>query len=279
MRAAQFRILSRLLEGLPIPEYIHAFERGKSIPVMAQTHIQKGLVISIDLKDFFHSIKQKHLLEMFQGLGVALAPAKLLSEVCTYKSFVPQGAITSPKLSNLVAAYSFGPVLKQFCDSKGYSLSIYADDVTISTPTDLISEGNGALVKEILDVTKAAVEPFGFRLNRKKTKVMRPFQRQYVCGVVVNAKSNLKRGERARLRAIVHNCKQNGLEAEAQKMSMSATGFASHIRGKLGWFNQLNPEAGGRLLNQFEEVLQQHQALSESGSENELPVTGVAQSA
>lgn len=268
MRAAQYRILVNLLETIPVPEYIHAFERGRSIPIMARRHLQKGLVISIDLKDFFHSIKQKHLQELFSGLGIQATPARVLSELCTYKSFVPQGALTSPKVSNLVAAYSFGPMLKEFCDDRGYALSIYADDVTISTDTDLISEGNGSSVEEILNFVKTSVEAFGFKVNRKKTKVMRPFQRQYVCGVVVNAKANLKRSERNRLRAMVHNCKQNGLQAEAEKSAMSPEGFASHLRGKLGWFNQLNPEAGERLLQEFQKAVDAYQALQEGDSEN-----------
>lgn len=255
MRSVQYLILNKLLNDVPVPEYIHAFERGRSIPVMAAQHTSKGVIISIDLKDFFTSIKQRHLQAMFEHMGVGVVPARTLSEICTYDSFVPQGALTSPKVSNLISSLTFGPVLKEFCDSRGLTMSIYADDIVISVDTDIVSERGYGATRELIDVVTGCVESFGFKVNRKKTKVMRPFQRQYVCGVVVNQTTNLQQKERRRLRAIVHNCEVNGLAAEAAKNDLSSTAFASQITGKLGWFGQLNPEAAGALQTRFKVVV------------------------
>ncbi len=140
MRVVQYKILKGILEKVDIPNYIYAFEKGKNIPEMAEIHVGKKVVISVDLKDFFTSIKQYHLLQMFQHLGFGVNPATTLSELCTYKAFVPQGALTSPKLSNLFTSLTFGPLLKEYCDRKGYILSIYADDITISRNTDFSGE-------------------------------------------------------------------------------------------------------------------------------------------
>ena len=255
MRSAQYLILTKLLNDVPIPEYIHAFERGRSIPAMAAQHVGKGVILSIDLKDFFTSLKQKHLQAMFEHMGIDAVPARTLSELCTYDSFVPQGALTSPKVSNLVSSLTFGQTLKQFCDSRGLTMSIYANDITISSDTDIVAERGYSATKEIVDVVTGCVESFGFRVNRKKTKVMRPFQRQYVCGVVVNRRTNLQQKERRRLRAIVHNCEVNGIAAEAAKNDLSSETFASQITGKLGWFGQLNSEAAGALQTRFKAVV------------------------
>lgn len=258
MRTAQYLILNRVLEQVPIPDYIHAFERGRSIPAMAQQHVGKGVVISLDLKDFFTSIKQRHLQEIFEHLGIAPTPARTLSEICTYDSFVPQGALTSPKLSNIVSSLTFGPILKEYCDERGLTLSIYADDITISADADIVAERGILSAHEIIGYVSQCVAGFGFRINRQKTKIMRPFQRQYVCGVVVNQKTNLQQRERRRLRAIVHNCQVNGIETEAAKNNLSPETFISQVTGKINWFAQLNQENGRALMETFRIAVEQY---------------------
>lgn len=268
MRVIQYKILTRILNQIEVPEYIYAFEKGKSIPKMAESHVGKALVISIDLKDFFTSIKQYHLFALFKHLGFGEVPARTLSELCTYKSFVPQGALTSPKLSNIVTALTFGPTLKKYCDDRGFTMTIYADDVTISMDTDLKrTEGNGA-IEEILNTIAYEVSKYGFRINTAKTKIMQNSQRQYVCGVVVNRKLNLQKTERNKLRAIVYNCIQNGVEAEAVKNKLSASQFFDKTMGRLNWFSQLNPEAGARLKEAMQSlvVVEQGQPNAEAGA-------------
>jgi len=257
MRAVQYRILKEILEKVEVPGYIHAFERGRSIPTMARAHVGKGLVISIDLKDFFTSIKQYHLFQIFKHLGFGDAPARTLSELCTYQAFVPQGGLTSPKLSNIVTALTFGPILKEYCDRNGYTITIYADDVTISANEDLIGKYGIGAVEEILQFVSDTVSSFGFRVNRRKTKLMRPFQRQYVCGVVVNRTINLQKTERRKLRAMVYNVKRHGVEAEAARSGLTPSAFISRLMGRLNWFSQLNPEAGARLLSKLREVVEE----------------------
>lgn len=257
MRAVQYRILTKLLEPIQIPDYVYAFEKGKNIPKMAEAHVGKGLIISVDLKDFFGSIKQHHLYELFQNLGFGNDPARTLSELCTYKSFVPQGALTSPKLSNFITTFTFGPAIKEYCDQHGYNLTIYADDITISCEEDLVKQSGYDAAFEIVSFVSQLVSRYGFRINREKTKVMRPFQRQYVCGAVVNSKVNLQKTERNRLRAIVHNSKLNGLTAEAAKSNTTVEQFVNRTMGQLNWFSQLNPTAGARLKSTFREVVQE----------------------
>lgn len=255
MRSVQFRIL-QLLDQIKVPDYIYAFEKGKSIPTMAQHHTGKSLVISIDLKDFFTSIKEIHLFTLFTLLGINQKPARTLSEMCTYKSFVPQGALTSPKVSNLITAATFGPQLKAYCDQMGYVLTIYADDITISSSQDLTQQ-EGRPIETILSFVSQLVRSFGFKINHEKTKVMHYSQRQYVCGAVVNVKVNLQKSERRILRAIVHNVSRHGVESESAKSGVTPEAFVAKIMGRLNWFSQLNPEAGGSLKVKFGEALQE----------------------
>jgi RNA-directed DNA polymerase len=254
MRIIQYKILTQILDKIEVPEYIHAFEKGRSIPKMAESHVGKAMVVSIDLEDFFTSIKQYQLFELFQHLGFSEKPARTLSEICTYDSFVPQGALTSPKLSNIMTALTFGPSIKEYCDQKGFTLSIYADDITISIDKETLEQYKGNIAEDIIRTVSQKVKAYRFKINKRKTKVMRPFQRQYVCGAVVNSKVNLQKSERNKLRAMVYNCNKNGIEAEATKSGISADLFYSKLMGRLNWFSQLNPEAGARLKSKLREV-------------------------
>jgi RNA-directed DNA polymerase len=254
MRVAQYRILKEILEKISIPEYIHAFEKDKNIPSMAALHVNKRVVISLDLKDFFTSIKQYHVYQLFEHLGFSPMPARTLSELCTYKSFVPQGALTSPKLSNIVTALTFGPHIKHYCDTKGYTLSIYADDITISSDSKLDGQDGRDSIPSLIEFITGQLTRYGFKLNREKIKVMSNYQRQYVCGAVVNQKVNMQKRERHKLRAIIHNCERNGIVNEAAKNQLTAGQFTSKIMGKLNWFAQLNPEAGEREKEKFKQV-------------------------
>lgn len=254
MRVIQYKILKEILEKVDIPDYVYAFEKGKNIPAMAEIHVGKKVVVSLDLKDFFTSIKQRHLLQVFQHLGFGEDPALTLSELCTFKAFVPQGALTSPKISNLFTALTFGPAIKEFCDSKGYSLSIYADDITISRNGNPSGEEGKTATRELIEFVSNTVAGFGMRINTEKTKVMHPYQRQWVCGTVVNQKVNMLKKDRYSLKAIVHNCEKNGIKFEAAKTGVTPGEFAAKVIGKLGWFAQLNKEPGTRLKERFKAV-------------------------
>jgi hypothetical protein len=83
------------------------------------------------------------------------------------------------------------------------SYSRYADDLTFSGPADLPA---GTLRRV---VTGIALEE-GFRVAPEKTSVRRRHSRQLVCGVVVNERLNVPRGEYDLLKAILHDAARNG---------------------------------------------------------------------
>lgn len=249
MRVAQYRILTRILDKLTLPDYIFAFERDKSIPGMADLHIGKRCVISVDIKDFFHSITQAKVKALLQDLGIRSTPATTMSELMTFKSFVPQGALTSPKVSNLIAATTFGPEIKTLCDQKGYTLTIYADDVTISSDGPME-------IKETIDALLEIITRHGFRINKQKTKVMTSARRQYVCGVVVNSKRNLPVQERDLLKAQVHNVERNGVaQAALDNGFETPEAFIHHLKGRLNWFKQLNQPKADKLILRLNNAL------------------------
>jgi RNA-directed DNA polymerase len=244
---------------VPVPEYIHGFEKNKSIPKMAAAHVGKKTVISLDIKDFFPSIKQYMVKELFIKIGFDLIPAVVLSEICTYKSYVPQGSLTAPKISNLIAAGTFGPEVKKFCEENDITLTIYADDLTMSFTKDFESnEIRNAFSSRVISTISEIVKKYGFFINRQKTKIMGRNTRQWVCGAVVNDKVNMRKTERQMLRAVVHNVIKNSVEVEAGKAGLTGEAFLRRYAGRINWMCQLNMDAGVQLKAQFRKKAQEY---------------------
>ena len=261
MRTIQYRILTKFLNRLTLPDYVYAFEKNRNIPSMAALHVGKYCIISVDIKDFFHSIKQATLYNIMCRLGLGDMPARTISELCTYKAFVPQGALTSPKISNLITSVTFGPEIKNYCTTNNLTLTIYADDVTVSTNNRDINP------REVIQEITRIIQSHGFRINRKKTKIMFHGSRQYVCGAVVNSKVNLIVKERKKLRAIIHNITKNGIEAEAAKTGLEPSKFLNFLRGRVNWFRQLNPTMGQKYFDQLKTYLLEVKAKAEKDAE------------
>lgn len=271
MKIAQAIIQKRLLNFLDMPAYLWAFEKGKSITGMAKLHVGKDWVLSLDIQNYFPSIKQVTIVDMLESHGITGEAARLISEIVTYKFFLPQGAITSPKISNLYTAFTFGPDLASALSELDIVFTIYADDITFSfnfSPRlwedvleiykDVLPEedrmeipsvsSGKALCTLLTDLTQKILTKHQLRLNKKKVKVMGPGIRHWVCGIVANRRVNLAREQRDFLRAVVHNISVNGLEAEAAKSGKEPGEFLASIRGRLGWYSQLNPERAEPLL-------------------------------
>ena len=256
LRILQQRILTNILGYVNLPSYIYGFEAGKSIKKMADIHVGKDVVLSLDISDYFPSIKQYMVKGMFIGMGIKDTAATVLSELVTYKAFVPQGSITAPKISNIISAYTFGPKIEAFCKARNMDMTIYADDITISynnTKAELADRIEVA--NEVIRFVKTTLQEFRFRVNSKKTKVMPNYRRQWVCGAVVNEKVNMLKKERAKLRAIVFNCQKNGIDAEANKTGMKPEKFISKHIGRINWLCQLNEDKGVELKLRFKKIV------------------------
>ena len=249
LRTVQYLILQKELNKIELPDYLYAFEKGRNAREMAEMHVQKSFVLSYDLKDFFGSIKQRLIKEIFCRYFPE-EKAVLLSELVCFHNFVPQGTVTAPKVANIVVASTFGPELVEYFKTLNATFTVYADDLTVSF-TRLLSP------TEVKDITKMIVDTlykYRLRLNHGKTKVMPFMTRQYVLGATVNVKVNLPRERRDRLKAAVHGLRVRGVEAEAQRFNVTPGELLANIQGRINWYRQLNPERGGRLYEQFQEI-------------------------
>ncbi len=170
-----------------------AFEKKSSILNNAAPHIGKPVILALDVKDFFPSLKYSMVLDLFRKSGFAPACAVLLAKLCTFKGHVPQGAVTSPQLSNLLLA-EFDFNLSQYCEAGNISVTRYADDLTFSGNLSDVT------ITDLIRYCRSHLKEYGLRLNSKKIRVLRNGGRQEVTGIVVNEKPNVSRTERRFLR-------------------------------------------------------------------------------
>lgn len=218
LKRVQRQILRRLLRRLRAHPCAMGFERGRSIADNARLHVNADVVIRMDLKDFFGSTSADRVFAYFRFIGYDAESAELLTRLCTHNGSLPQGAPTSPRLSNLMN-YRLDARLAFLAARRGMTYTRYADDITFSFheekaaaavrqyPKTLERYCNKApRPNDIIVAAKTIIEDEGYRLHmRKKLRIARRHQRQLVTGLVVNHTPNLPRATRRRLRAIEHH--------------------------------------------------------------------------
>lgn len=265
LKYVQTQVAGKILDKVELPDYITGFRKGIGMRTTAEKHASKKIVVSLDIQNFFNSIKQTHLMELFRSFfHYPKRVSKILSEICTYKYFVPQGAPSSPALSNIVGYYFFDRKVEEIATRYGFTMTRYADDITLSTDKEYpkeekeLEDGKVVITSEIdkmVDEIEEVLKKAGFKLNKYKTKVMRSPARKWVLGQVVNEEPNILRREYNILRCIVHNIEMSSLEEQSKRKEMTEYQFLAWLRGKLAHLKQVNPRKGEYLMDRLELAL------------------------
>lgn len=202
-KALQRTILKRLLQALDAHPLACGFEEGASIVDAAIPHQNKRVIVKMDVRNFFESTTAERIQKWFEAIGWDSGTAALLTRLTTNEGHLPQGAPTSPRLSNLVNAPLDQALLLLARKHKGH-YSRYADDITMSF--DIV---RGRTLRGLTQVVRRILRSYGYSMHGgKKLKVFRQNQRQQVLGLVVNSKVALPRKTRRWLRAVRHRFDQ-----------------------------------------------------------------------
>jgi retron-type reverse transcriptase len=216
-KALQRRILRRLLAGLKVHPAALGFRKGASIVDHARRHAGKATVLRLDVVDFFPSTKAARVERYFRAIGWDAEAAATLARWTTHDGGLPQGAPTSPALSNLVnhlldvQLTTLARRTSLRAKDLDVAYSRYADDITFSLSREhpvrrTHKRGRGIFVRGLVQRTERLLKAHGYTLHRgEKLKVRRAHQRQVVTGLVVNDEPALPREVRRRLRAIRHH--------------------------------------------------------------------------
>lgn len=263
LKKAQHWILEFILSKLPVTDAAHGFVPGRSTVTNARAHVGRDVVVNCDLKDFFPSITFKRVRGVFEVIGYSPAVSTILALLCTEaprtkvvhegrefwvavgERALPQGAPTSPALSNQIAR-KLDQRLEGVCKKIGWSYTRYADDLTFSAES-----GQRERIGWLLARVRHIALDEGFAMNPKKTRVQRKARRQDVTGVVVNDKPATPREEIRRLRAILHGAKRTGLEAQNRQ---GHPAFEAYVRGKIAYVSMIDHEKGEKLRRDLDVI-------------------------
>jgi len=187
-----------IMNAMTVNDSATAYIKGKSIINNVKPHVSKEIIIKIDLKDFFPSITTKRVYETFRYLEWDRKTSKIISNISTYKGVLPQGAPSSPVISNIICL-KLDKRLNSISKKYNANYTRYADDITFSFDIDTGKHN------EFIHLVKKIISDEKFQIQKdKKIKVLRPHHRQKITGLVINQKINLPRETKRMIRAMEH---------------------------------------------------------------------------
>lgn len=243
------RKLLQVFEGMYSPRKVaHGFVEGRSAVTNAAQHIKRKHILNVDLKDFFPSISQDRINGLLFTLGVPLDVCKRVCSICCVRNQLPQGAPTSPILSNMIAM-KMDRQFMSFCKPHRIRYTRYADDLTFSVftnPRSLFSgevPTPGKIEANLLssELTEIVLSN-GFTINEKKIRYFGPNSRKEVTGVLVSDTLNLRRTFVRNIRSMLFGIEKHGFPSAQIKFSTRYGNIASlreHLRGKISWLSQV----------------------------------------
>lgn len=260
LKFVQARILERFLSGLTYPEHIAAYVPERTTRYSAEKHVNKKLLIVIDLKDFFPSTRRAWIRKAIQQeFSLPFEVASAIADVSTIpvetptgtRYIVPQGAPTSGAICNWVAHNRIDKPLLELCKSAGMEYTRYADDLAFSSDQLLSKDETNRFIRQVSKIIKKG----GYEVNRKKLRVTRPGRQQRLLGMTINVKPNIIRLHYRRLRARIHNCKMKGFDNVAIEMGLvSGEALKSQIVGKISYYHMINAEKAAKLMAQYKDA-------------------------
>nr|WP_199326022.1 reverse transcriptase domain-containing protein [Nostoc parmelioides] len=234
------RKLNQVLQAVyEIKPSVHGFVMGKNIVTNAQAHAKKRYVFNIDLKDFFPSINFGRVRGMFMATPYGLHPevATVLAQICCHNNQLPQGAPTSPIITNMICA-KMDSQLQRLAKECKATYTRYADDITFSTtlpkfPRDLayiVNDENEEKLN-VGDTLIQIISENGFEVNESKVRLQIKGNHQEVTGLTTNIFPNIDRNYIRQVRAMLHAWAKFGLE-DAEKEYQRKHEFRSRFNQK-----------------------------------------------
>lgn len=236
-------ILQNILYKREYHPYAKAYIPKKSIRDNVKFHTKRKIVMTLDIHDFFGSINDDDVYHIFSNMGYSDWVADLLAKLTCLNKSLPQGAPTSPALSNLYM-YGFDQQMMDYCFLHRIFYTRYADDMVFSGDFN---------TEELKRKVVSLLEPMHLSLNETKSKVMTENQRQIVTGTVVNQKTHLPSEQLKRIRQEVYYIKKFGLTQHIVNMHCHKKNYIKHLYGRINYALLIQP--GNKEMREYKNFL------------------------
>ncbi|MHA2502099.1 MAG: reverse transcriptase family protein [Candidatus Kariarchaeaceae archaeon] len=242
MRAVQKIIKEEILDKLNFESYVHGFRKGHNILDNAREHSNARSLVTIDIRNFFGNVNFYMVRAGFHRLGYSREISTYLALLttkpryqeikigdqtywaCSPRRYLPQGATTSPGISNMIAS-RFDRQLYERANGLGFIYTRYADDLTFSTKKPSTDH------RKILYMARRTLEIFGLEAHPDKVKILFPHHRQEVTGLILNEGTpKVSREWRKRVRAAVHQFRFIEDDDEQAAEHIRLTGSIQHLK-------------------------------------------------
>lgn len=243
-------------------ECSYAFSRDRNVIQNAKVHKQSQVILKIDLKDFFHQIHFGRVRGIFMAekpFGFNNTVATTIANLCIYDGKLPQGAPTSPMISNMVG-WGLDRDLQRLCRKLGCKYTRYADDITISTkshalPIDIATTQNGECV--LGEKLSYYFAKHDFEINYEKLKILKFNKRQLVTGLITNNIVNVPREYIDEIRLQLRIWEKYGYYALCQNSKnythknpeKSIKDYKWTIQGRLNYLKQVKSENADNIIH------------------------------
>ncbi|MBO5354829.1 MAG: RNA-directed DNA polymerase [Clostridia bacterium] len=230
LKNVQRSIADHILAYYPISRYATAYKVGSSIQKNARPHVNKKKILKLDIEGFFDNILYSRVKDVVFYEEKYSEPIRiLLTMLCYYQESLPQGAPTSPAITNIIM-YDFDEKIGAYCTEKGVSYTRYCDDMTFSGDFD---------EKEVIALVTSELQKLGLFLKNRKTVVIKNTKRQTVTGIVVNEKINLVKEYKKKIRQQMYYIKKFGIESHAEHLGITDVfGYLSSLKGQVAFVLQ-----------------------------------------
>jgi RNA-directed DNA polymerase len=232
LKEIQSWILENILSEVPVSKFAKAYVKNRSLIENVKYHRGKDGVLTLDIAGFYDSVRFHDIELIFRGMGYSPVMSNLLSKLTTFKECLPQGAPTSPYLSNLLLR-DFDCKISEYCIKNNIRYTRYADDLTFS------GEVSSLGVRRIVEIE---LDKLGLRLNPEKTKLRKTDQRQMVTGLVVNEKLQVPKFKRNFIRNEVYYLTKFGLADHLRRTNNNRGNYLLHLLGKINFALYVNPD-------------------------------------
>ncbi|MBO5935729.1 MAG: RNA-directed DNA polymerase [Clostridia bacterium] len=234
LKEVQRKITKVILSKETVSIHTTAYRYGASTAYNASHHVNKDVVLKLDILHFFDSILYSDVKDkVFPAEKYSEQIRTLLAILCYHKDSLPQGAPSSPAITNIIMR-DFDNTVGEWCRKKNIAYTRYCDDMTFSGNFD---------AKEVIGFIKIQLRENGFLLNTAKTRVIRRNRSQTVTGIVVNEKINIPADYKRKLRQELYYCKKFGVNSHMARMDFDGNemSYINRLLGKINYVLSVTP--------------------------------------